>query len=79
MGMSNFTYTLKGATALEWLVDVDVPPLESHSIIWEKLSIIVLLCFSRASSSNILIGSLSPSSFFFPPWAFVGVCKADLT
>ena len=31
-------------------------------IIWENLSIIVFLCFSRESSTNILIGSLAPLS-----------------
>ena len=62
--MSNLIYTLKGEAPLEWLLDVDVPPVGNCWRIWEKLSIIAFLCFSRESSSDILIGYPTPSSLF---------------
>jgi hypothetical protein len=30
MGISKFTYTLKGVTPPEWFLDADAPPLENH-------------------------------------------------
>ena len=64
IGMSKFTCTLKGVAPPEWLLDADAPYVGSRWRIWAKLSIIAFLCFSRASSSSILIGYPAPLSFF---------------
>jgi hypothetical protein len=69
-GISKFTYTLKGIT---WSLDEDASPVGSCRRICAKLSIISFLCRVRASSSNILIGSPAPSSFFSSP---MGFCRA---
>jgi hypothetical protein len=60
-GISKFTCTLKGVA---WPLDEDASPVGSRRRIYAKLSIILFLCRVRASSSNILIGYPSPSSFF---------------
>jgi len=72
MGMPKFTCTLKGVPPPEWPLDADEPPMGNHWRIWAKLSIIAFLCFSRAPSTNILIGSPAPSSFFSSP---MGGCR----
>jgi hypothetical protein len=69
-GISKFTCTLKGVA---WPLDEDASPVGSRRRICVKLSIISFLCHARASSSNILIGSPAPSSFFSSP---MGCCRA---
>ena len=64
MGISKLTCTLKGVAPPEWLLGEDASPMGSRRRIWAKLSIIISLYHSRASSSNILKGSLAPSSLF---------------
>jgi len=59
-GISKFHYTLKGVA---WPPDEDASPVGNRRKIYAKLSIILFLCHVRASSSNILIRSLAPSSF----------------
>lgn len=70
MGISKLSYTLKGVVPAEWLLDEDALPVDSHWIIWAKLSIIASLYHSRASLSNILKGSpaLLHVDFFHVPW-----------
>ena len=63
MRMSKLTCTLKGVAPPEWLLDEDVLHVGSCWRIWEKLSIIAFLCHLGDFSSNILKGSLAPSSF----------------
>ena len=63
-GISKFTYTLK---EVAWPPDEDASPMGNRRRIYAKFSIILFLCRSRASSSNILIGSPAPSSFFSSP------------
>jgi hypothetical protein len=67
-GISKFTYTLKGVA---WPLDEDASLMGNHRRIYAKLSIILFLCRVRDSSSNILIGSRTPSSFFSSP---MGCC-----
>jgi hypothetical protein len=66
-GISKFACTLKGVACL---LDEDASPVGSHRRICIKLSIILFLCHARASSSNILKGLFSPSSFFSSPMGF---------
>jgi hypothetical protein len=63
-GISKFTYTLKGVA---WTLDEDASPMGNRRRICMKFSVISFLCCVRASSSNILIGSPAPSSFFSSP------------
>jgi hypothetical protein len=69
-GISKFTCTLKGVA---WSLDEDVSLVGSRRRIYAKLSIILFLFRTRASSRNILIGSPSPSSFVSSP---MGCCQA---
>jgi hypothetical protein len=69
-GISKFTCTLK---CVAWPLDEDASLVGSHRRICMKLSIISFFCRVRDSSSNILIGSPSPSSFFSSP---MGCCRA---
>jgi hypothetical protein len=69
-GISKFTCALKGVA---WFLDEDVSHVGSHRRICVNFSIIPFLCRTRDSSSNILKGSLAPSSFFSSP---MGCCWA---
>jgi hypothetical protein len=69
-GISKFTYTLKGVA---WPLDEDASPVASRQRIYTNFSIILFLCRARDSSSNILIGSPAPSSFFSSPMDFLWV------
>jgi hypothetical protein len=69
-GISKFTCTLKGVA---WPLEEDVSPVGSRIRIYAKLSIIVFLYCTRASSSNILKGFPAPSYFFSSP---MGCCRA---
>lgn len=64
MGKLKLTYALKGVVPRESLLDEDASLVGSCRRIWAKLSIITSLSHLRASSSDILKGSLAPSSFF---------------
>lgn len=64
MGMSKLNCTLKGVVPREWLLDENGFPVGSRRRIWENLSIIMFIFRSRASLSNILKGSPTPSSYF---------------
>ena len=78
IGISKLTCTLKGVTLIEWLLEVDVLHVASLQRIWAKLSIIMFLYHSRASSSNYLKESSSPHLFFLPTREVVRVCKVGL-
>ena len=63
------TCTLKGVTPLKWLLIEGVSSstiIGSHERVWVKLSIILFLCYVRASSSNNLIRSPTSSLFSSP-------------
>jgi hypothetical protein len=63
-GISKFTCTLKGVS---WPLDEHASPVGNRRKICAKLSIISFLCHTSSSSSNILKGSHTPSSFFSSP------------
>jgi hypothetical protein len=74
-GISKFTCTLKGVA---WPLDEDVSLVGNLRRIYAKLFIISFLFRARASSSNSLKGSSTPSYFFSSPM-ICGRARSDLS